>query len=62
VTDGGTGRPSDVARDAALRVERKAKKAAGMAAGGRDGGSGSGKRRRSSVMRLLGRRESESAS
>jgi hypothetical protein len=47
------GRPSDVARDAALRLERKANKAAGFAEGEQDGSGG----RRSSVMRLLGRKE-----
>lgn len=52
------GRPSDVARDAALRSERKANKAAGLVEGEQDG---SGGRRRSSVMRLLGRKERESA-
>ena len=52
------GRPSDVTRDAELRLERKANKAAGPVEGEQDG---SGGRRRSSVMRLLRRKERESA-
>ena len=52
------GRPSDVAQDAALRLECKVNKAAGLVEGEQDG---SGGRRRSSVMRLLRRKESESA-
>jgi hypothetical protein len=52
------GRPSDVARDATLRLERKANKAASLVEGEQDG---SGGRKRSSVMRLLRRKERESA-
>jgi hypothetical protein len=48
------GRPSDVERDAALRLERKVNKAAGVVEGEQDGSS---ERKRSSVMRLLGRKE-----
>ena len=47
------GRPSDVSRDAELRLERKASKAASLVEGEQDG---SGGRRRSSVMRLLSRK------
>jgi len=55
---GGAGnvrRPTEVARDAVMRFEAKAKKAAGMESGEQMNNGG---RRRSSIMRLLGRRES----